>query len=109
MISIESLIKIFGDDTVIMTKHSKNRCFERNIFFDDIKNAVMDGEIIEQYEDDMPFPSCLILGRSSLGKPIHVVLSTDGNYIYIITAYYPDELKWRDDYKVRRRNNNEML
>ena len=69
----------------------------------------MDGEIIEQYEDDMPFPSCLILGRSSLGKPIHVVLSTDGNYIYIITAYYPDELKWRDDYKVRRRNNNEML
>jgi hypothetical protein len=38
------------------------RLRERGIKRADVINCIQSGEIIEQYLDDMPFPSCLILG-----------------------------------------------
>jgi len=29
--------------------------------------------MIEDYTDDRPFPSCLVFGRTGVGRPIHVV------------------------------------
>ncbi len=62
---------------------------------------IEDLQIIEQYEDDYPFPSCLILGKSG-NKVIHVVASINDNYIYIITSYVPEATKWESDWKTRR-------
>lgn len=56
---------------------------------------MMNGEIIEYYPDDYPFPSCLILGYFNSGKGIHVVCS--------VTAYYPDKNEWLEDLRTRRR------
>jgi hypothetical protein len=75
---------------------------ERSITIEDVKKAIMTGEIIKQYEDDKPFPSCLLLGLSLQGVAIHVVASTDNGYLYIITAYHPDENDWEMDYKTRK-------
>ena len=33
---------------------------------------------------------------------IHVVASLDEEYIYVITSYIPDPLKWEDDWKTRK-------
>ncbi|MDD6037870.1 MAG: DUF4258 domain-containing protein, partial [bacterium] len=33
---------------------------------------------------------------------IHVVVGNDGEYIYIITAYYPNTAKFEDDLKTRK-------
>lgn len=68
----------------------------------DIRNIVNNGEIIEQYPDDFPFPSCLICGKNDSGKVVHVCMSDEGSSSRIITAYFPDEDKWIDDYKVRK-------
>lgn len=103
LLDIKEIIKNCNDDTILLTAYSKNRCVERGIKFDDIKNAIQTGEIIEQYEDDKPFPSCLIFGYSENNKVLHVVLSMDGNYIYVITAYFPNLMKWNEDFKTRRR------
>ena len=75
---------------------------ERGIMVSDIISCIASGEIIEQYEDDKPFPSCLILGVSAQNKPIHVVVSEDGEFIYLITAYFPDESVWKSDYRTRK-------
>jgi len=85
-----------------MTKHAKTRLTERNISIEDIKNAIKTGEIIKQYEDDTPFPSCLLLGATEQKTPIHVVASIDNGYLYIITAYNPDENEWEIDNKTRK-------
>jgi hypothetical protein len=74
---------------------------ERNIEIDDLINAIINGEIIEEYPDDYPFPSCLILGYV-YGRPIHIVCS-NSEPVYIITSYEPNLVKWYEDYK-RRRN-----
>lgn len=90
------------DDTIIFTQHVKQRCVERSIKVDDIEKAIMTGEIIKQYPDDKPFPSCLILGISTKNKYLHVVVGSDGNYLSIITAYYPDPKLWNADFKSKK-------
>lgn len=61
------------------------------------------GEIIEQYETDKPLQSCLVLGLSIENKYLHVVVSHDDEFIYLITVYYPNLNKWNPDYKTRRK------
>ena len=102
MLNIDELRNLCQDECIVITKHARNRLHERDITVEDIKNAIRTGGIIKQYEDDLPFPSCLLLGESERETAIHVVVSTDNGYLYIITAYYPDEDEWRPDLKARR-------
>ncbi len=51
---------------------------------------------------DKPLPSCLILGKSMDDKPPHLVISRDEEFIYLITAYFPDSKQWEDDFKTRK-------
>ncbi len=62
----------------------------------------MSGEIIEQYSDDFPFPSCLIYGMDANNKILHVVASDEGTASRIITVYYPSTEKFADDLKTRK-------
>ena len=75
---------------------------ERDISRIDVKNCLLKGEIIEQYPDDFPHPSCLVFGYAANNKVIHVVVGNDGEYIYIITAYFPNTAKFEDDLKTRK-------
>ena len=102
MLNIGDLSSLCRDENTAMTKHAKSRLAERGITVEDIQNAIRTGEIIKQYEHDKPFPSCLVLGSNKHNKHIHVVASVDSGYLYIITAYYPDENEWQGDFKTRR-------
>ena len=88
-------------ETIIITQHSRKRFYERGISILDVCRAIDTGEIIEQYPDDFPFSSCLIMGRSE-GRIIHVVASINEGMIYIITAYIPDNTAWENDFKTRK-------
>jgi len=85
------------------TNHILGRIFHRGIGTDDIKNVLRNGEIIEQYPADYPFPSCLILGYTEAGKALHVVCGSNGAELWLITAYFPDKNEWSDDFKQRRK------
>ena len=102
MIIINQLQEYYKSDKVFVTAHASERFRQRGIKARDIRNAVMFGEIIEQYPKDFPFPSCLVLGKDLNGKIIHVCMSDEGNSSRIITAYYPDSNKWDENYKVRK-------
>ena len=53
------------------------------------EGCIRDGEVIEDYPDDYPFPSCLILGHG-----IHVVCGIGEGKAWIVTAYRPTLDKW---------------
>ncbi len=108
MINIDSLRQHYQDDAVFITEHAAERSRQRGILSRDMRNAVETGEIIEQYPDDFPFPSCLILGKDLTGKCIHICMSEEGTTSRIITAYYPDKKKWSDDFRTRREKENEV-
>jgi hypothetical protein len=104
-ITLDILRNLCKDETILMTQHVYNRCRERGIRYVDIENAVMNGEIVEQYPDDFPYPSCLALGASVDGHFIHVVCGVGEGKLWIITAYYPNLGKWESDLKTRKGNN----
>lgn len=82
--------------------HVAARMAERDIKRDDVINCVMNGEIIEDYINDYPYPSCLIFGYTLRNKVLHVVLGYDGDNVYIVTAYYPNTDKFEADLKTRK-------
>ena len=104
MISINTLQNYYVADNVFITEHASERFRQRGIKARDIRYAVMSGEIIEQYPDDFPFPSCLIYGKDANGKVLHICMSDEGSSSRIITAYYPDPEKWSNDFRVRKDN-----
>lgn len=102
MINIDDLKKLNSAEHYAVTEHAKLRLSERGIKLKDVINCVENGEILEQYETDKPLPSCLVLGLSIENEYLHAVVSHDDEFIYLITAYYPDLTKWNSDYKTRR-------
>ena len=89
-------------ERIAITEHARVRLFERGITVGDVMKCIDRGEIIEQYENDSPLPSCLLLGESINGRYIHAVVSKDEAFIYLITAYYPDAKRWELDFRNRR-------
>ncbi len=102
MIDINTLREYYNKKRVFMSQHASNRCIERGITQKDIKHCIMTGEIIEQYPEDFPWPSCLIFGYGEKNIILHVVASDNGEFSKIITAYIPDSTKFKDDLKTRR-------
>ena len=101
MYSIEDFKAINQPDKMLITQHSRKRFAERQISINDICAAINNGKIIEQYDNDFPFPSCLILGNNK-NKVIHVVASIHEEIMYIITAYIPNSEKWENNWETRK-------
>lgn len=99
---IEKLRICCSNNKVLWSTHGSSRIQQRGILRMDVINCIMNGEIIEDYPTDYPHPSCLIFGYTLTDKIIHVVAGFDGDYLYIITAYFPNTEKFLDDLKTRR-------
>ena len=102
MLTIEALRPLCNDKTTILTNHVREKMKERGIEFDDIETAILNGDTIAQYEDDKPFPSCLILGYTRDRRPLHTVVSLNESNLWIITAYFPSPDVWENDNKTRK-------
>lgn len=93
------LKKLCREDAINWTNHVLQRLIQRGIRASDVIEAIMTGEVIEEYPDDYPYPSCLVLG----GNKLHVVCGIGEGKLWIITAYRPTLDKWESDLKTRRR------
>ncbi len=90
---------------LIYRQHAVRRMFERGISTQDVAAALVDGQKIEDYPTDTPYPSCLWLGHSA-SRPLHVVFADnqdDGERI-IITVYEPDPALWMADFATRKKS-----
>ena len=101
-IDIEQLRALNKAEQIAITEHARQRLAERGITVNDIVHCIATGEIIKQYEDDKPFPSCLILGKALNDEYIHTVVSHDDMWIYLITAYRPDSDIWESGFRVKK-------
>lgn len=102
MIDIADLCEYYEQDRILISLHAQERMRQRGIKQRDVRHCIVTGEVIEQYPDDFPYPSCLIFGYSENGNVLHVVASDEGTMGRIITAYIPDTEKFEPDLKTRR-------
>jgi len=82
--------------------HALRRMFERQISVDDVRAVIGSGETIEDYPDDKPYPSRLVLGWRG-ARPVHVVVAhnmSDNEFI-VVTVYEPDAELWEHDFRRR--------
>ena len=84
--------------------HAVRKMFERQISYEDVVLVLSEGETIEEYPNDTPYPSRLILGWVDK-RPVHVVAAYNNNQdeTILITTYEPNEYQWVDGYKRRKK------
>ena len=102
MIDFVDIKKLCETDCIRWTDHAIKRIIQRGIHRSDVKHVLTHGEIIEQYPDDYPHPSCLALGVTVDGSTIHVVCGIGNGELWVISAYHPDPEKWTDRFSKRK-------
>ncbi len=85
------------------TNHAVEFMAARGITEQQVVEVARTGEIIEDYPDDKPLPSCLVLAFV-MSKPVHIVLGyvKAEKLCVIITAYEPGFDKFEADFKTRK-------
>ena len=88
---------------VVFRLHAIRRMYERGIGVEDVRHVLATGRIIEEYPNDSPYPSCLILGSAGL-RPVHVVVALNSleHETIVITVYEPDPARWEPGLGRRR-------
>ncbi len=69
----------------------------------EVHAVIFEGEVIEDYPEDVRGHSCLMLGSGLNGRLIHVVCAPKNEYLAVITVYLPNERRWTADWRTRRR------
>lgn len=54
------------------SQHARRRLSSRLIEVSEVEEAIASGEVIEDYPDDKYRPSCLALGHTRAGRPLHL-------------------------------------
>jgi hypothetical protein len=89
---------------IIFRIHAIERMFERRISEEHVRRVLQDGEMIEDYSDEMTYPGGLMLGRHG-SRPLHVVMAenaAEGEAV-IITVYEPDRGQWKSNSRDRKK------
>lgn len=81
--------------------HAIERASLRGIGPLEIKEALIRGEVIEEYPEDQRGQSCLAYGTTLAGKDLHMVCGVAAGFLWIITVYEPNPAEWIDA-KTRR-------
>ena len=87
------------------SKHAVDQSIVREITVLEMEEALL-GEIefLEDYPEDKYGPSCLILGFTKTGRPLHIQCSYPNRpLIKIITLYEPDPDLWVD-FRIRKQD-----
>ena len=88
---------------LIFRVHAIERMFQRRISEEDVLDILTTGEVIEEYPDEVPYPSRLVLGWKG-SRPIHVVVADnlESQESIVITVYEPDPGQWEPGFRRRK-------
>ena len=92
------------DGNIIWRKHTLEKMIVRGISREEVLGVLENGEIIQSYDYDKPFPSLLMLGFYD-ERPLHVVAAFDETerMVFVITTYEPDPSIFEPDFKTKKK------
>ena len=90
---------------LVFRVHAIQRMYQRGVSEAEVRHVISTGEMIEEYPDDTPYPSRLVLGWYG-SRPLHVVVAdnVDDQENVVITVYEPDPGEWEPDWRRRRKS-----
>jgi hypothetical protein len=95
---LADIFQAIRSNHVRVTAHARKEAEADRLTLEQIYTTVVRGEIIVDYPDDTPYPSCLILGYTLAGQPVHSVwaYNAENQFAVLITVYRPDPDLWID-------------
>jgi hypothetical protein len=102
-VDIQKIIAAITDNHVRITDHADEEAQADHLSFNEIFGSVFRGEVIEEYPDDWPYPSCLVYGETFRGDPVHSAraYNEENGWAVLVTVYRPDPDRWID-WRTRR-------
>ena len=99
MIKIKWIIEKIQKDQYYFSKHGDLERQNDNLTIAEVEEGLLGGRILEKYEDTGRGESCLVVGFTQTGKPIHVVCGKNDDFMVIITVYIPTPPKFITPYE----------
>ena len=75
---------------LVISLHAEERMTKREITRKEVLEIIIRGEIIEEYPNDWPHPSCLVFGCTVNGRYLHAVVAVEPELLRLVTVYEPD-------------------
>jgi hypothetical protein len=97
-LDVTSILELFKravtEGQLMISLHAAEEALAEDITRSEIEEAMLNAQVVEEYPDWWLGPSCLIYGQTQAGRDLHVVASTSGLPVTIITVYEPGPPKW---------------
>lgn len=90
----------------LFSEHADEEKTKDKLKIEEIEDAILSGKVIEERLDDPRGESRLIVGKSSSGKMIHIVIGLRFGKPVIVTNYIPNKIEWTGGI-IRKRSKNE--
>jgi hypothetical protein len=99
-LNIRNLVK---NEIIRVTQHAQQEMIEEDITLEEVKEALYNGEILENYPEHRRGSCCLINGNTNNNRPLHIVCTTQNPILIVITVYEPKLPKWLTAIKRRQK------
>ena len=97
--NIEWIKNCVENNEYLFTMHGDQERMNDNLTISDVEEAILSGRILENYPEDKRGESCLVVGFSNSGIPVHIVCGERDDKMVIITVYIPKPPKFKTPYE----------
>jgi len=98
-ITIEWVKERISKNEYYYSRHADTERMNDDLTIAEVEAAILNGRIIEEYEDTGRGESVLAAGFSNIGKPIHAVCGGRNGWLVFITVYIPTPPKFKNVYE----------
>jgi hypothetical protein len=102
MFQIEWIVERVRNNEYYFSRHGDQERQNDDLTIAEVEEAILSGRILEHYEDTGRGDSCLVVGFTNEGKPIHIVCGERGERLVVITVYIPRPPKFKTPYERSR-------
>ncbi|RLA95709.1 MAG: hypothetical protein DRG83_18245 [Deltaproteobacteria bacterium] len=81
-------------ENIRITQHTQQEMVEENITLDEVLEAIVTGQILENYPEHRTGACCLFGAVTREGRSLQIVCTTVRPVLIIITVYEPKSPKW---------------
>ncbi|MBF0284665.1 MAG: DUF4258 domain-containing protein [Magnetococcales bacterium] len=99
MIVLEWIQQCVRHDAYLYSRHGDQERRNDDLRLDEVEQAILTGRILEQYENTGRGESCLVVGFTQGGKPVHVICGRLDERMVIVTVYIPTPPKFKTPFE----------
>ncbi|MBF0142912.1 MAG: DUF4258 domain-containing protein [Magnetococcales bacterium] len=99
MMELEWIQSCVRDGAYLYSRHGDRERGNDALTLEEVEQTILTGRILEQYGDTGRGESCLVVGFTHGGKPVHVVCGQWDERMVIITVYIPTPPKFKTPFE----------